>query len=103
VKSGALEVVVLSPRGSLRHGKDDFVLEFRSSDKHLVDVGTVRGSATMLMSGMPMFGSVDIQRTEVPGRYRGAGEFSMAGTWRLGLEWDGPAGRGTVTFSGVVQ
>ena len=103
VKSGTLDVVLLSPREALRHGKDDFVIEFKSPDGKLVDVGEVRGNASMPMSGMPMFGSVTVQRGDVPGRYRADAEFSMAGTWRLTLDWDGPAGKGSVAFSGTVQ
>ena len=57
----------------------------------------------MPMPGMPMFGTIDVQRTDVPGRYAATGEFAMAGTWRMTIEWDGPQGRGSVTFSGSVQ
>ena len=104
VKSGTLELVLLSDHDAIRHGKDAFVIEFRSaSTGTLVDVGTVRASANMPMPGMPMFGSIDVQRTGVPGRYAATSEFSMAGTWRLSVEWDGPAGRGSVSFSGTVQ
>jgi hypothetical protein len=103
-KSGVLDVVLLSPRAALRHGKDEFTIEFRSApDGHLVDVGQVRGNATMPMAGTPMFGSLDVQRTNVAGRYAATAEISMAGTWRLSIEWDGPAGKGSVTFSGAVQ
>jgi hypothetical protein len=102
-RSGALEVVLLSDHDAIRHGKDTFVVEFKSADGSLVDVGTVRASASMPMGGAPMFGSIDVQRTGVPGRYAAASDFSMAGTWRLSVEWDGPAGRGTVGFSGNVQ
>jgi hypothetical protein len=104
VKSGVLDVVLLSPSAALRHGKDEFTIEFlAASDGHLVDVGQVRGSATMPMAGTPMFGSLDVQRTNVAGRYAAAAEISMAGTWRLPIEWDGPAGKGSVTFSAAVQ
>lgn len=103
VKSGSLDVVLLSRQDALRHGKDSFVIEFRSSSGELTDVGTVRGSANMPMAGMPMLGTMDITRTEVAGRYAATGEFSMAGTWRLTLEWDGPAWKGSVTFPGTVQ
>ena len=102
-KSGTLEVVLLSDHDAIRHGKDTFVVEFKSADGNLVDVGAVRASASMPMPGMPMFGSIDVQRTGVPGRYTAASDFSMAGTWRLSVEWDGPAGRGSVSFSGTVQ
>ena len=103
VRSGTIDVVVLSPRDALRHGKDDFVIEFKSADGRLVDVGAVRANASMPMPGMPMFGGISVQPTDVPGRYRADGEFSMAGTWRVMIEWDGSAGKGSVTFSGTVQ
>jgi len=103
VKSGTLDIVLLSPRDALRHGKDEFTIEFRASDGHLVDVGEARGGVTMSMAGTPMFGSLDVKRTNVAGRYAATGEFSVAGTSRLFIDWDGPAGRGSVTFPGAVQ
>lgn len=101
--TGELEVMLLSPRDALQHGQDTFILEFRESG-NLVDVGEVRASATMPMPGMPMFGSVDVQRTDVLGRYTASSRFEMAGTWRTKIEWDGHGGRGSgsVTFSGSV-
>lgn len=103
VRSGTLDVVLLSPHAALRHGKDEFVLEFRTSDGTLVDVGDVKATASMPMPGMPMFGSIAVRKTDVAGRYRADAEFSMAGTWRLAIEWDGPNGKGAVAFSGSVQ
>ena len=103
VKSGDIDVVLLSSH-SLRQGKDEFTIEFRSDPgSQLVDVGTVRMTANMLMPGMPMFGSIEVQKTEVPGRYAAASNITMAGTWRLSIEWDGPKGLGSVNFSGTVQ
>ena len=102
-KSGTLDVVLLSPRDGLRHGNDSFVIEFRSASGGLTDVGTVRASASMSMSGTPMMGTIDVARTEVAGRYAATSEFSMAGTWRMTMQWDGPAGPGSVTFPGSVQ
>jgi YtkA-like protein len=103
VKSGMLEVVLLSPHEGLRHGKDNFIIEFRSPSGALVDVGSVRASASMSMSGTPMIGTVDVARSDVPGRYSATSDFSMAGTWRTTIEWDGAAGHGMVTFPGTVQ
>ena len=37
------------------------------------------------------------------GRYGATAEFGMAGAWQMGIEWDGPAGRGSVNFRGGVQ
>jgi hypothetical protein len=103
VRSGPLDVALLSPHDALRHGRDEFVIEFRSADGKLVDVGDVRATASMPMSGMPMLGSINVRRTDAPGRYRVESDLSMAGTWRIGAEWEGPAGKGTATFSGAVQ
>ena len=103
-RSGEMDVILLSAHDGLRHGKDAFTIEFRAvPDGHLVDVGSVRASANMPMPGMPMFGSIDVARTGVLGRYAANGEFSMAGTWRMTIQWDGPAGQGSVTFPGTVQ
>jgi YtkA-like len=104
VRSGMLDVVVLSPHDALKHGKDSFVIEFRSTPNgNLVDVGDVRGSASMSMSGTPMLGSVDVKRGDQPGRYTADSQLDMAGTWRLTLQWQGPAGQGMTSFSGSVQ
>jgi hypothetical protein len=104
VKAGALQVLLLSDHEALKHGKDSFVLEFRTEPGGaLVDVGAVKATANMPMPGMPMFAAIDVQRTNVAGRYAATGEFSMAGRWRLAVEWDGPAGRGSISFSGSVQ
>jgi YtkA-like protein len=102
VKSGGLEIVVLSPNDALKHGKDTLVIEFRSSDGTLVDVGEVKGGASMSMSGTPMLGSVDVKRGVQTGQYIAATQLDMAGTWRLTLEWKGPAGSGSASFSGNV-
>jgi len=104
VSTGALEIVVLSDHETIRHGKDSFVIEFRSrANGNLMDVGSVRASASMPMSGAPMFGSIDVKRTDVPGRYAATGDFSMAGTWRMKIDWDGSGTPGSVSFSGTVQ
>jgi len=103
VKSGTLDIVLLSDHDALRHGKDRFVIEFRAAGGGLVDVGTVRASANMPMSGMPMIGSVDVKKGDVAGRYQAEGDLSMAGTWRMTLEWDGPQGHGAVTFPSTAQ
>ena len=104
IRSGTLDVVLLSPHDALSHGKDTFSIEFRStSGGGLVDVGNVHATASMAMPGMPMFGSIEVQRTSVPGRYAANSDIGMAGSWRMTIEWDGPAGRGSVNFAGTVQ
>ena len=103
VKSGDLEIVLLSEDGALNQGKEAFVIEFRKADGSLVDAGTVSTSANMVMPGMTMPGNVQVVRSDVPGRYRATGDFGMAGGWQMKVEWNGPAGQGSVRFDGTVQ
>ena len=102
-RSGDMDIVVLSPTGTLRTGRNTFTIEFRSSSGALVDVGTVRVSATMTMPGMVMPGNVQAQPSGVPGRFTATAEFGMAGTWPINVEWNGPAGSGSANFHGSVQ
>ena len=103
VKSGNLDVVLLSNDGSITHGKDIFTIEFRKGDS-LVDVGNVKAAATMPMAGMPpMMGSVFLERGDAPGRYKADTDLSMSGGWNLKIEWDGPAGKGTASFNPTID
>jgi Cu(I)/Ag(I) efflux system membrane protein CusA/SilA len=103
-RSGDLEIALLSPTGTLRAGRNAFTIEFRTaSTGALMDVGTARASANMLMPGMVMPGNVQVGPTGVPGRFEGTAEFGMAGAWQMAIEWDGPSGRGSVKFEGAVQ
>jgi hypothetical protein len=103
VKSGDLDIVLLSEDGALNQGKEVFVIEFRKADGALVDAGSVTTTANMPMPGMTMPGTVQVQPTNVPGRYRANGDFGMAGGWQMKIEWNGPGGRGSVSLDGTVQ
>jgi hypothetical protein len=103
VKSGDLDIVLLSDDGALNQGKEAFVIEFRRADGSLVDAGTVTTSANMLMPGMTMPGSVSVEPGDAPGRYRATGDFGMAGAWQMKVDWNGPSGQGSVSFDGTVQ
>ena len=104
VRAGELDVVLLSETGTLRQGRSSFVLEFRRAGTNvLADVGTVRASATMAMPGMVMSGGVQVAPTGEAGRYLATAEFGMAGAWQMSVEWEGPAGTGSVNFEGGVQ
>ena len=94
---------MLSPDGTLRQGRNSFTIEFRSAAGALVDVGSVSASANMSMPGMVMPGGVQMRPTAVPGRYEGTAEFGMAGAWPISIEWNGPAGQGSVNVEGTVQ
>ncbi|HKT78986.1 MAG TPA: CusA/CzcA family heavy metal efflux RND transporter [Vicinamibacterales bacterium] len=104
VRAGNLEIVLRSPDGVLRQGRSSFTIEFRQPGSgSLVDVGMVHASANMPMPGMVMPGGVEIANSGVAGRYVATAEFGMAGTWQMAVEWNGPAGEGSVTFQGRVQ
>ena len=103
LRSGDLDVVLLSNDGTLTHGKDAFTVEFRRGDT-LVDVGTVKAGATMPMAGMPpMMGSVFLEKGDVPGRYSAETDLSMSGGWKLQLDWDGPAGTGSASMQATAE
>jgi Cu(I)/Ag(I) efflux system membrane protein CusA/SilA len=103
VRTGNLTIVLMSPTGVLRQGRNSFTIEFQSAEGSLVDVGTVRGTANMPMPGMVMPGALQVTPTGVPGRYQAAAEFGMGGGWQMSLAWDGAAGQGSVSFEGMVQ
>jgi Cu(I)/Ag(I) efflux system membrane protein CusA/SilA len=104
VTSGDLSVALLNASGTFRQGRTDFVVEFRSAKTgRLVDAGTVRVEANMSMPGMPMSGGIEISRTSTSGRYTATAQFGMSGVWKMTVQWDGPAGRGSVPFEGNVQ
>ena len=104
VRAGELDIALLSPNGTLRQGRNRFTFEFRrTGTTTLVDVGSVRASANMAMPGMVMSGGLQLTPTGVPGRYAATAEFGMAGAWQMAIEWNGPAGQGSVNFQGGVQ
>jgi Cu(I)/Ag(I) efflux system membrane protein CusA/SilA len=103
VKSGGMDIVVRSPTGTLRSGRNALTIEFRSPAGALVDVGTVHVGANMTMPGMVTSGNVQVQPAGVPGRFIATAEFGMAGAWPITIEWDGPAGHGSANFEGNVQ
>jgi Cu(I)/Ag(I) efflux system membrane protein CusA/SilA len=103
IKSGEVTVTLRSPTGTLHTGRNAFTIEFRSASGALVDVGTVHATANMPMPGMVMPGNLEVQPSKKPGRYDATADFGMAGSYQMSLEWNGPAGRGSISFQGAVQ
>jgi hypothetical protein len=101
--AGNVQVVLLSPTGTLHQGRNAFSIEFRSADGRLVDVGAVHASANMPMPGMVTSSGLQLQKSNVAGRYAATAEFGMAGAWHFTIEWNGPAGHGSINFEGAVQ
>jgi len=59
--------------------------------------------ASMPMAGMaPMFGECLVTPSPTKGRYEVVSDLGMAGTWRLQIAWDGPAGKGSASVPGSV-
>ena len=103
IRADGVDVVLLTDDGTLSHGKDVLTVEFRRGEQ-LVDVGSVKAAATMPMAGLPdMLGSVFINPGDAPGRYTAQTDLSMSGGWRLKLEWDGPAGKGSASFQATAD
>ena len=102
-RGGDIEVVLLAPTDALKQTRNYCTLEFRSgADRHLVDVGTVTVQTTMTMQGEPMSGvTTDPTRVDT-GRYAVQMVLAMTGTWQINIAWDGPSGKGAVTFPAVV-
>jgi hypothetical protein len=103
LQADRMQIVLRSPTGTLRQGRNTFTMEFRAADGRLVDPGDVRASAGMTMPGMVMSGGLRVRPTAATGLYEVTGEFGMAGAWQMRVEWDGPAGQGSVAFEGAVQ
>jgi len=104
VRTDDLVIALSNAGGALRPGSNRFRIEFRSAGTNeLVDVGTVQLNAAMTMPGMVMTGTTTIAPTGQPGVYDAVGEYGMAGSWPMTLEWNGPAGRGSAAFDGDVR
>ncbi len=104
IRTGDLVVTLSNPEGGLRTGSNRFRIEFRSATTNeRIDVGTVALAASMTMPGMVMNSPITIAPTGQPGLYDATGDFGMAGSWRMAIEWNGPAGRGSAVFEGNVQ
>src|SRR5439155_26599770 len=70
MRSGNLEILLVSPTGALQQGRSTFSIEFHSADSGaLVDVGAVRASANMPMPGMVMPSGMQVQPAGVPAGY----------------------------------
>jgi len=95
----SLTVTLVHPKGQLIHAKNEFLIEFRDAGGELVDVGTVRFALDMNMPGMVMHNAATVKPTGTPGKYRASIKPDMAGDWMVKLEYDGPRGKGEISFT----
>jgi len=92
-------VIAPGVQTALKQTRNYCTLEFRAgADGHLVDVGTVTVQTTMTMQGEPMTGATTDPKRVDTGRYTVEMVLAMTGTWRISIAWDGPEGKGAVTF-----
>ncbi len=97
-------ITLKSETGQWKPGKNTFVLEFASPSGQPLDAGKVTLSASMGMPGMaPMVTGATLSPDKAPGRYLGTIDFPDRGTRQVTVTWDGPAGKGSATFSVPVR
>lgn len=94
-------ITLKSESGQWTRGRNKFAVEFTSvKDKQPVDAGKVTLSASMAMTGMaPMIAHASLSPDKMAGRYLGAIAFPDSGAREVTVSWDGPAGKGSTTFS----
>ena len=97
-----LTVTLIHPKGQLVYAENDFLIEFRDANGELVDVGTVKFALDMNMPGMVMHDAATVKPSGTPGQYRASVKPDMAGDWTVKLEYDGPRGKGQVSFTVTV-
>ena len=100
-----LAISLVSEKGELAMGKNQFIVAFRSAaSNEPVDVGSVTVSSAMAMPGMaPMTAPIELEPAGAKGQYTAKGDFAMSGAWRFEVRWDGPAGKGSASFNTNVR
>jgi hypothetical protein len=97
-------ITLKSATGQWKPGKNTFVLEFASPSGQPLDAGKVTLSTSMAMPGMaPMVAGATLSPDKAPGHYLGTIDFADRGTRQVTVTWDGPAGKGSTTFSVPVR
>ena len=91
--------------GVIKHGRCEFTLTFADSSGKPVDVGAVSLTFHMPRMGTmaEMNNSATLTTTTTPGVYNGKAEIEVAGEWQVQITYEGPKGRGPVTFPIMVQ
>ena len=100
-----LAISLMSEKGELAMGKNQFIVAFRSAaSNESVDVGSVTVSSAMAMPGMaPMTAPIELEPAGAKGQYTAKGDFAMSGAWKFEVRWDGPAGKGSASFNTNVR
>src|SRR5262249_27759298 len=100
-----LTVSLATSDGVLRHGNSQFTLTFADASGKPVDVGAVALAFHMPQMGTmaEMNDQATFTTTAVPGVYNGKAQIQVAGEWQTKVTYEGPVGRGQVTFPITAQ
>ncbi len=95
-----LTATLSSADGTLRKGKQEFMLTFTDAAGKPVDVGSVALNYRMAAMGSmaEMNNGATFTTTGTPGVYRGNVDIEMAGEWQTQITYEGPAGKGSFSF-----
>jgi len=101
VPVGNLTATLSNENGVLKLGNQELMLSFTDASGKPVDVGAVSLSFHMPQMGSmaAMTDAVTFTTTNAPGVYRGKVDIEVGGEWQAQLAYEGPAGKGKVTFS----
>jgi len=103
-RAGDLMLSLQNENGELAQGQNRFVVAFRSANNQPVDPGNVTIGASMTMPGMaPMVAEMEVKPSGTPGAYAATGDFKMSGAYVFEVRWDGPAGKGSTSFTTSVR
>jgi hypothetical protein len=102
---GNLTVTLSSSSGQIKHGGDEFFVTFKDSSGKPVDVGAAALTFHMpqMASMAPMNDPATLTTTDTPGVYRAKANIEMAGEWQAQVSYEGPAGKGQISFSVTAQ
>ena len=100
-----LTVALATTDGVLKHGNSEFMLTFSDASRKPVDVGAVALTFHMPQMGTmaEMNDTAAFTTTATPGVYSGKANIEVAGEWQVRITYDGPKGRGQVTFPITAQ
>lgn len=95
-----LTATISNAAGSLKHGKQEFMLTFTDQTGKPVDVGSVALNYRMAAMGSmsEMNSGTTFKTTGTPGVYAGTVDIEMAGDWQAQITYEGPAGKGAFSI-----
>ena len=102
-RANDVTVTVLTETGRWKVGRNNFVLEFTSTETKPVAVSKATVSTSMPMPGMaPMIAGAKLE-PDGPGRYRGTISFPDAGERQVTVSWESTSGRSSTRFKVPVR